>query len=134
MATGRVEPATPIELTTSWTEVPQARWSCASSPEAFTQPILHSACPKTRGPERGSIYFQIFLESRDQRLQLASSSFSPLPRRRGQELVPNNFMFRTSRSGAKSTKSSLDELRRFACEAEAAPHFCRWYATSVFHA
>ncbi len=31
------------------------------------------------------------------------------------------------------TKPSLDELRRYASEAEAAPQFCRWYAISVSH-
>ncbi len=50
---GRVEPASPIELTTSRTEALQARRSCASSPETFTQSFLHRAWPKTSGPERG---------------------------------------------------------------------------------
>ncbi len=51
---GRVEPALPIELTTSRTEAPLAQRSCASSIETFTQPFLHRAWPNTRGPERGS--------------------------------------------------------------------------------
>ncbi len=51
---GRVEPASPIVLTTSRTEVFQARRSCASSLDTFTQSFLHCAWPKTRGVESGS--------------------------------------------------------------------------------
>ncbi len=51
---GRVEPASPITLTTSRTEALQAGRSCASSLENFTQSFLHRAWPKTRSPERGS--------------------------------------------------------------------------------
>ncbi len=51
---GRVEPASPIELAMSRTEVRQARLPCASSLETFTQFFLHHAWPKTRGPESGS--------------------------------------------------------------------------------
>ncbi len=51
---GRVEPASPIALTTSRTEAFQARRSCASSLVTFTQSFLHRAWPKTRGPEIGS--------------------------------------------------------------------------------
>ncbi len=43
-----------IALTTSWTEAFQARRSCASSLNTFTQSFLHRAWPKTRGPEIGS--------------------------------------------------------------------------------
>ncbi len=50
----RVEPAPPIELTTSRKEAPQARRSCASLLDTFTQFCLHRAWPKTRGSERGS--------------------------------------------------------------------------------
>ncbi len=35
-------------------EALQARWSCASSLDSFTQPLLHCAWPKTRSPESGS--------------------------------------------------------------------------------
>ncbi len=42
---GRVEPSSPIELTTPRTEALQARRSCARSLETATQ-------PKTRDPER----------------------------------------------------------------------------------
>ncbi len=51
---GRVEPASPTALTTSRTEALQARRSCASSLDTFTQSFLHRAWPKTRGPEIGS--------------------------------------------------------------------------------
>ncbi len=51
---GRVEPASPTALTTSRTEALQARRSCASSLDNFTQSFLHRAWPKTRGPEIGS--------------------------------------------------------------------------------
>ncbi len=51
---GRVEPASPIALTTSRTEALQARRSCASSLDTFIQSFLHRAWPKTRGPEIGS--------------------------------------------------------------------------------
>ncbi len=51
---GRVEPASPIALTTSRTEAFHARRSCASSLDTFTQSFLHRAWPKTRGPEIGS--------------------------------------------------------------------------------
>ncbi len=51
---GRVEPASPIALTTSRKEALQARRSCASSLDTFTQSFLHRAWPKTRGPEIGS--------------------------------------------------------------------------------
>ncbi len=44
---GRVEPASPIALTTSQTEALQAQWSCASSLDTLTQTF-------TRGPEIGS--------------------------------------------------------------------------------
>ncbi len=51
---GRVEPASPIALTTSRTEAFQARRSSASSLGIFNQSFLHRAWPKTRGPEIGS--------------------------------------------------------------------------------
>ncbi len=51
---GRVEPASPIAMTTSRTEAHQARRSCASSLDTFTQSFFHRAWPKTRGPEIGS--------------------------------------------------------------------------------
>ncbi len=51
---GRVEPASPVALTTSRTEALQARRSCASSLDIFTQSYLHRAWPKTRDPEVGS--------------------------------------------------------------------------------
>ncbi len=51
---GRVKKASPIELTTSRIEAPQARRACASSWETYTWSFLHRAQPKTRGPERGS--------------------------------------------------------------------------------
>ncbi len=40
---GRVDPAPPIELTTSGTVAPQARRSCASSVETFILSFLHRA-------------------------------------------------------------------------------------------
>ncbi len=46
--------ASSIELTTSRTETLQARQSCASSLDTFTQSFHHRAWPKTRGPEIGS--------------------------------------------------------------------------------
>ncbi len=52
---GRVEPASPIALTTSRAEALQAWRSCASSLDTFTQSFLHRAWPKTRGPEIGSM-------------------------------------------------------------------------------
>ncbi len=52
---GRIEPASPISLTTSRMEALQARRSCTSSLNTFTQSFLHRAWPKTRGPEIGSI-------------------------------------------------------------------------------
>ncbi len=51
---GRVEPESPIALTTSRTDVLQAQWSCASSLHTFTQSFVHHTWPKTRGPESGS--------------------------------------------------------------------------------
>ncbi len=51
---GRVEPTSPIALTTSRTEALQARRSCASSLNAFAQSFLHCTKPRTRGPETGS--------------------------------------------------------------------------------
>ncbi len=51
---GWVEPASPIELTTSGTEAPQAQRSCTSSLETFTQSFPHRAWLKIRGPESGS--------------------------------------------------------------------------------
>ncbi len=50
----RVEPASPIALTTSRTEALQSRRPYASSLETFTQLFLHRAWPKTCGPEIGS--------------------------------------------------------------------------------
>ncbi len=47
-------PASPIALTTFRTEALQARRSCASSLDTFTQSFRHRAWPKTRGPESGS--------------------------------------------------------------------------------
>ncbi len=52
---GRVEPALPVELTTSRTEALQARRSCASLLETFSEPFQHRAWPKIRGLERGSM-------------------------------------------------------------------------------
>ncbi len=51
---GRVEPASPVELTASRTEALQARRSCPSSIETFTQHFLLRAWLTTCGPERGS--------------------------------------------------------------------------------
>ncbi len=51
---GRVEPVSPIALTTSRVNALQARRSCASSLDTFTLSFLHRAWPKTRGPESGS--------------------------------------------------------------------------------
>ncbi len=50
---GWVEPASPIELTTSRVDAPQARWSCSNSLETFGQNFLHLVQPRTGGPERG---------------------------------------------------------------------------------
>ncbi len=53
---GRVVQASLIELAMSRTEALQAQRileSCATSLEVFTQPFLHCAWPKARGPERG---------------------------------------------------------------------------------
>ncbi len=50
----RVEPASPLALATSRAEALQARRSCASSLDTFTQSCLHRAWLKTRGPEIGS--------------------------------------------------------------------------------
>ncbi len=57
---GRVEPASLIALTTSRMEALQARRSCASSLDTFTQSFLHRAWPKTRGPESGSRSAHVF--------------------------------------------------------------------------
>ncbi len=51
---GRVEPASPTELTTSRIEALQVQRPCASSLETSIQTFIRSAQPKTRGPERGS--------------------------------------------------------------------------------
>ncbi len=45
---GRVELASPIALTTSRTEALQARRSCASSLDTFTQSFLHLASPQVK--------------------------------------------------------------------------------------
>ncbi len=50
---GRVEPDSPIKLTTSRTDALKVRLSCANSLETFTQSFLHRAWPKTRGPDNG---------------------------------------------------------------------------------
>ncbi len=50
----QIKPTSPIELTTSRTEAPQARRSCASSLDTFIQSFLHRAWLTTRDPERGS--------------------------------------------------------------------------------
>ncbi len=47
----RVEPASPIALTTSRTEALQTRRSLACSLDTFTQPFFHCVWPKTRGTE-----------------------------------------------------------------------------------
>ncbi len=49
-----VEPASPIELTTSQKDALLARRPCASTLETFATPIFYRAQPKTRGPDRGS--------------------------------------------------------------------------------
>ncbi len=49
----RVEPASPVALTTSRAEALRARRSCASSLDTFIQSLLHRAWPKSRGPEIG---------------------------------------------------------------------------------
>ncbi len=72
---GRVKLASPIESTTSRTEALQARWSCASSLETFTQFFFYRVLPKTC--RKGH---QVCLDCGCSRLQLASSS--PAPRAR----------------------------------------------------
>ncbi len=47
----QVEPASPIELTTSWAKAPHTRRSCARSLEKFAQSFVHRA-----HTERGSRY------------------------------------------------------------------------------
>ncbi len=50
---GRVELASPTELTTSLIEAPNARQPCGSSLRTFTQSFLHRVQLKTRLSERG---------------------------------------------------------------------------------
>ncbi len=50
----RIETALPTELTTFWMGAFQARRSCASSLDTFTQSFHHCAWPKTPGLARGS--------------------------------------------------------------------------------
>ncbi len=64
---GRVEPASCMELTTSWIVASQARRSCASSLVMLAQSFLH------HGPESG---LQVCLDRGCPRLQLAFSSLS----------------------------------------------------------
>ncbi len=76
MPTGRVEPASPIELTTFWTEALRARRSCASSLETFTQYFLHRAWLKTRGPESGSRSALIVVDDAETAIQEGVYAFS----------------------------------------------------------
>ncbi len=113
-------PASPTALTTSRTEALQARRSCPSSLDAFTQSFLHRAWPKTRGPESGSRSALIVV---GRGLQLVSSSSAPRTRRCGKEKVLDQLIFDTSCSMAEQAWSSLHELRRYTCKAEAATQF-----------
>ncbi len=65
--------------------------------------------------------FQVFCECCGPRLQLSSR----------QKEFPDQLTVRKYRSVGKPTKLSLDERRRYASEAEAAPQFCRRYALSA---
>ncbi len=84
---GWVEPASPIQLTTSRTEALQTRRSCASSQEPFAQSCIDE---DSRSRER----FKVFLEFRGPPPQLSSSSFSPRARRYGLEEVPDHLTLR----------------------------------------
>ncbi len=91
--------------------------------------VLSPSC--TAEDSRSGKRFQVFLKCRGPRLQLASSSFSLRTRRCEQKEVPDQLTLRVSRSVAKPTKPSLDELRRYASEVEAVPQFFHWHIISA---
>ncbi len=113
---GRVEPASPTALTTSRTEALQARRSCASALDTFTQSFLHRAWPKTRGPEIGSRSALIVVAH-------VFSSSAPRARRCGKEKVLDKLTFGTSCGMSKPAEPSLHEQCRNACKGESASQF-----------
>ncbi len=118
---GRVEPASPVELTTSRTEALQARRSCASSLDTFAQSFLHRALPKTRGPKSGSKSALIVV------VHVFSWPPARLHHVRGGV-------------GRRSLISSPSGRRRFLCTSsagilvrQAATQFLRWHTISALY-
>ncbi len=97
-----------IALTTSRTEALQARRSCASSLDTFTQSFLRRAWPKTRGPEIGSRSALIVVAH-------VFSSSAPRARRRGKEEILDQLTFGTSCGMTKLAEPSLHEQCRYVC-------------------
>ncbi len=90
---GLVEAVLPIELTISWVEAHQARRSCASSLETFTQSFFPSCVAED---SRSGDRFQVCPERGYPRLQMASSSHAPCAMRCGQKQVldqPGRFCY-----------------------------------------
>ncbi len=74
---------------------------------------------------------QVCLDCACPRLPLATSSSAPRVRRGWQKWIHGQLTVWRFCSTAKPSTSSLDELRSYDSEAEAAPEFCCWYAISV---
>ncbi len=112
---GRVEPASLIQLTISRTEALQARQSCASSLETFTQSFLDHAWPTTRGPQScfrspSIVVAHVF-------------SWPPACLR----LVRGSVRRRSLIGMTKAAEPSLYEQCQYPCKAEAATQVHGWY-------
>ncbi len=99
-----LESVSSIELATSRTEVPEAQRSCVRSQESFSQSFLHRAWPKTRVQREVSCLIWLSWSTSSVGLQLVPST--------SEAVRYNRRSLMMSRSVAKPTESSLDELRR----------------------
>ncbi len=121
---GWVESISPMESNAYQIEASQAQWSCASSFEMFTQPFLHRAQPKARGPDWS---FRASLSVVAPVISWPTACF------RHEPVGVSRRMSLISSPLGSFAEPTLDELRRYSNETEAAPQFHRCYLFSAPH-
>ncbi len=119
---GRVEPASPIGLTTSRTQVPLGSTVLCELTRTFH--LIPSSWCMAKNARSGKGP-RTCLGRGCSRLQLASSSPAPRARRCGQKWFLDQCTVAASCGVTKSAVPSLHELSRYTCKAEATPQFHR---------
>ncbi len=124
--TGRVEPASPIALTTCRTE------ALLFELTRDFHPVLSQSC--VAEVSRSGDRLQIGLNRGCPYLQLASSLSAPRARRCGNEKVLDKLTFGMSCGMSKPAEPSLHEQCQYACTAEAVRQFHGWLTVSAPYA